>query len=98
MAAASPRGRPWERVRRAAFNRDGWRCRRCGASGPLEAHHEPPLSDGADPYDLAGIVTLCRGCHIRRHWRDRPPRPDPMPPAWRRLVNELRPERTGDVA
>ena len=65
-------GRRWAKVRRAAFERDGWRCTKCGKAGRLEAHHEPPLRAGADPYDLAGIATLCRNCHIARH------RPDDM--------------------
>ncbi len=79
-------GRRWAQVRRAAFRRDGYRCRECGRAGRLEAHHEPPLRDGADPYDLAGIVTMCRTCHIERH------RPDAMTPgraAWQELVQEL---------
>ena len=29
---------------------------------------------GPDPYDLDGVRTLCRGCHIERH------RPDDMTP------------------
>lgn len=75
-------------MRRTAFARDGWRCRLCGKPGRLEAHHEPPLrkGDDRDPYDLAGIVTLCRGCHIERH------RPDAMLPGraeWHSFVGEL---------
>ena len=79
-------GARWARVRRAAFERDGYRCTECGKAGRLEAHHEPPLRDDADPYDVAGIVTLCRACHIERH------RPDAMTPgraAWRAFVDEL---------
>lgn len=57
----------WEYTRRAAFERDGWRCTRCGKAGRLEAHHEPPLERGGHPFALAGIVTLCRSCHISRH-------------------------------
>lgn len=66
--------RRWAWVRRQAFERDGWRCTnpKCGRTGRLEAHHEPPLRDGGDPYDLDGIKTLCRECHIRHH------RPDNM--------------------
>ena len=78
--------RRWARVRRQAFERDGYRCRACGRAGRLEAHHEPPLRDGADPYDLAGILTLCRTCHIERH------RPDDMTPGridWLDMVDEL---------
>lgn len=64
--------RRWAAARRACFDRDGWRCRECGRAGRLEAHHEPPLreDDDRDPYDLAGLVTMCRGCHIDRHRED----------------------------
>ncbi len=78
--------RRWELVRRKAFERDGWRCLKCGLPSALEAHHEPPLRDGADPYDLAGVRALCRGCHIARH------RGDAMTPgraAWLDFVCEL---------
>ena len=78
--------RRWARVRRAAFARDGYRCTACGRAGRLEAHHEPPLRAGADPYDLDGIRTLCRGCHIERH------RPDDMTPGraeWIEMVEEI---------
>ena len=79
-------GPRWERVRRAVFRRDGYRCTKCGRPGRLEAHHEPPLRTGGDPYDLAGIVALCRACHVDRH------RPDDMLPgraAWVDFIEEL---------
>ena len=79
--------RRWARVRKAAFERDGHRCRSCGRAGRLEAHHEPPLRDGADPYDLSGIVTLCRECHIERHRNDRAHNPERE--AWGAYVAEL---------
>ena len=78
--------RRWARVRRAAFERDGYRCTVCGGAGRLEAHHEPPLRHDATPYDLDGIHTLCRDCHIARH------RGDAMTPgraAWLDFVCEL---------
>ena len=78
--------RRWAKVRRQAFTRDSYRCTACGKAGRLEAHHEPPLRDGADPYDLDGIATLCRACHISRH------RPDNMTPGragWLALVDDL---------
>ena len=46
----------------------------------------PPLRKGADPYDVAGIVTLCRECHIEHH------RPDDMTPGradWREFVARI---------
>ena len=76
----------WTLVRSAAFDRDNYRCTNCGRAGRLEAHHEPPLRAGADPYDLAGIRTLCRSCHIERH------RPDAMTPGraeWLALVDSM---------
>ena len=78
--------RRWALVRRAAFERDSYRCRACGRPGRLEAHHEPPLRDGADPYDLAGIVTMCRGCHIEHH-RAEDKTEDQL--AWQNFVGDL---------
>ena len=78
--------RRWELVRRAAFTRDQYRCRKCGRPGALEAHHEPPLKRGGHPYDLSGIVTLCRGCHIEHH---RAADETPGRAAWRAFVSEV---------
>ena len=78
--------RRWAATRRAVFKRDGYRCRNCGKAGKLEAHHEPALRKGGDPYDPAGVLTYCRTCHIERH------RPDFMTPGraeWLALVKEL---------
>ena len=79
-------GRRWARVRVQVFRRDSYRCTCCHKPGRLEAHHEPPLRAGADPYALDGIQTLCRGCHIRRHQADSvfPERLE-----WRRRVNAI---------
>ena len=46
----------------------------------------PPLRAGADPYDLDGILTYCRACHISRHRED-----DMVPgrPAWLEFVAEM---------
>ncbi|MDE0378657.1 MAG: hypothetical protein OXI20_05400 [Rhodospirillales bacterium] len=79
----------WAAVRRAVFRRDGWRCTACGKAGRLEAHHEPPLRAGANPYDVAGIVTLCRACHIERHRHDKRREPTPDELAWQRMVGEI---------
>ena len=77
--------RPWERIRRAAFERDGFRCRACGRPGRLEAHHVKPLQKGGDPFDLDNISTRCRDCHIDLHRRQR----TPAETAWARAVREL---------
>lgn len=88
----------WAAVRRAAFRRDGWRCRQCGAFSRLEAHHAPPLHMRTDPrpYDLDGIVTYCRPCHIEFHriertGRSRKPEPEAAG-RWRAFRDELRKE------
>ena len=72
---------PWRalaRARRAALDRDGWRCRRCGYPAGLEAHHVRPLAEGGAPYALANLETLCTGCHVAAH-----PHGDPERRAWR---------------
>ena len=48
MSLRSLKGSWWERIRRAAFERDGWRCCACGRPGRLEAHHVTPLHKGGE--------------------------------------------------
>jgi replicative DNA helicase len=61
----------WQKVRFAIFNRDNWKCIRCGASErPLHTHH---LSYTAyDPWDepLENLATLCEDCHSLEHGID----------------------------
>lgn len=78
-------GRRWERTRRAVFDRDGWRCVRCGGPGRLECHHVRPLHLGGAPFDLANLETVCRGCHIATH---KPPI-SPERRAWIDLVIDM---------
>ena len=85
VSLQSLKGTRWERTRRAAFERDGWRCRACGRPGRLEAHHVRSLERGGAPFDLANLETLCRGCHIDRHRR----KLTPGEAAWRDLVVDL---------
>ena len=62
--------RIWESLRRATFDRDGYRCRECGKAGALEAHHTIPLESWPDqPMSVDGLLTLCRACHISHHKR-----------------------------
>ena len=78
---------PWRalaRARRAVLDRDGWRCRRCGHPGDLEAHHVTPLEAGGAALAVENLETLCRGCHIAEHRRD-----DPDRRAWRRYLQEV---------
>ena len=59
--------RPWARARRAALDRDNWRCTKCGRAGRLEVHHRTPLEvdPGQDVYELRGLRSLCRSCHFQ---------------------------------
>ena len=70
QAIAGPR---WPAVRLFVFSRDGWRCCNCGKAGRLECDHVKPLDrfPDQDPYDAAGLQTLCRGCHIVKTSRER---------------------------
>ena len=78
--------RRWAATRRRVFERDKYRCRVCGKPGRLEGHHQPPLKAGADPYDVDGIITTCRDCHLALH------RSEYMVPGqedWLKFVSEL---------
>ena len=65
---AALQGPRWRALRRFVFNRDGYRCVKCGRMGRLECDHKTPLhvARDQDPYDPAGCQTLCRGCHIAK--------------------------------
>ncbi len=56
----------WERIRRQALDRDGWRCCRCGKAGRLEVHHLRRLIDGGDN-SLPNLESLCIACHLAIH-------------------------------
>ena len=79
----------WARVRRATFDRDGWRCVRCSRAGRLECDHVVPLDRGGDPWDLANLQTLCRRCHIEKTRGENRREPTPGESEWRELVDEL---------
>lgn len=59
--------RLWERARRLCFERDGYRCCKCGLPGRLECHHVAPLESGGTPYDLVNLETVCTPCHKKIH-------------------------------
>ena len=58
--------RRWAAVRRQVFKRDGYRCRKCGRAGRLEADHVVPLNRGGAPLDVDNVQTLCRSCHFQK--------------------------------
>ncbi len=58
----------YERLCRQVFDRDDWKCRRCGSREALHAHHIWFRSQGG-PDEFWNLITLCLGCHeaIHRH-------------------------------
>ena len=56
----------WAVVRRSVFERDGFRCRRCGRAGRLECDHVTPVQFGGDWWDASGLQALCRSCHFAK--------------------------------
>jgi 5-methylcytosine-specific restriction endonuclease McrA len=50
-----------------AFERDGWKCTRCGSRENLQAHRIKPVPEGTfDPMDVhrvENLRTLCAKCH-----------------------------------
>ena len=71
------------RLRRAALDRDDWRCVRCESPLDLECHHVTPLAAGGE-HVLDNVAMLCRDCHIDHHTID------PERRAWRRYLHDHR--------
>ena len=80
--------RRWQWVRLKVFERDKWRCRRCGRAGKLEADHVTPLHRGGDPYDQDNLQALCRPCHVAKTAGENA-KPDPERDRWRELVKDI---------
>lgn len=61
--------RQWKAHRLLALERDGHRCVDCGQTEKrLIAHHLSERMPGIpDDHELGNLVTLCDGCHVRRH-------------------------------
>ena len=83
--------RRWAAVRKVVFRRDGWRCVMCGRAGRLECDHTTSLErePGQDPYDMNGLQSLCRRCHVEKTARENRREPTPAEAAWRALVAEI---------
>lgn len=58
--------RLWAVVRRRVFERDGYRCRKCGKAGRLDCDHIKPLAFGGAAYDMGNLQALCKRCHIEK--------------------------------
>ena len=57
--------RLWRRKRRIVMERDGWKCRRCGA--PAEHAHHMRYGPKFDDVDLKWIISLCADCLTAIH-------------------------------
>jgi 5-methylcytosine-specific restriction endonuclease McrA len=56
----------WQRMRLAAFLRDGYACQRCGRTGTaktLTVHLNPALDGDHLAATRDDLTTLCRSCH-----------------------------------
>ena len=59
----------WWEKRDRILERDGWRCRICGSTGPLNVHHlryPEVLGEELDE----DLITLCEACHAEVHAED----------------------------
>ena len=79
----------WMALRRRVFERDGYRCCKCGKAGRLECDHVRPLKASGDPYDLSNLQALCRTCHIQKTRLENQRVKTPAAKRWQALVEEL---------
>lgn len=59
----------WQKKRLLIFERDGFRCTKCGSDKKtLHVHHKRYL-EGHNPweYEDRDLITLCEDCHTREH-------------------------------
>lgn len=60
----------WAELRLRVLERDGYRCRKCGANlrGVFyrEVHHIIPLARGGTNL-LSNLISLCSCCHHKQH-------------------------------
>lgn len=57
---------------RRVWDRDGWRCVRCGTHEDLTVDHIVPISKGGadDPDDISNLQTLCKSCNSSKGNRE----------------------------
>ncbi len=53
-------------LRQKVWDRDGWKCRRCGLRESLHAHHVIFRSEGGRD-ETWNLLTLCQSCHDQIH-------------------------------
>ena len=57
----------WDKVRKDAYRRAGYRCCICGTKGRLEAHEQWHYDDGQALQKLVDVLALCQACHEVKH-------------------------------
>ena len=53
------------KIRFQIYERDGYRCRKCGSTENLEIDHIYPISKGGKT-ELSNLQTLCRNCNLKK--------------------------------
>lgn len=83
--------RRWQVVRHEVLERDGWACRRCGASGRLEVDHIKPVRNAPErAFDKSNLQVLCASCHTKKTRIEcGHPEPSPERRAWSKAVAAL---------
>lgn len=78
------RTKRWQVLRQEILERDGWKCRSCGARGRLEVDHIKPVRNAPDrAFDKANLQSLCAPCHTRKTRIEcGHPEPSPERRAW----------------
>ena len=76
-------------LRRFVFDRDGWRCQKCGRPGALELHHVRPVASGGGVWSETNCISVCRGCHIHMTARCNKRNKSPTEIRWQALVDSL---------
>jgi phage terminase large subunit GpA-like protein len=56
----------WQKLRLLVFNRDKWKCKKCGDKNTTLNVHHIEYNQGAEPWDypMQNFVTLCEHCHL----------------------------------
>lgn len=66
-SAKVTRGGRWKALRMAVLERDGFKCRSCGARGRLEVDHIEAVRDApAKSWEPENLQALCPPCHTRK--------------------------------
>jgi 5-methylcytosine-specific restriction endonuclease McrA len=60
----------WRNLRIQAFERDGYKCGRCGSRAKLRGHHKRYRSD-LTLCTVDDVETLCEACHAKHHKQKR---------------------------